>query len=161
MQNLYARSVFFVQDTPRAMEFYTNTLGFHVDWTYEEQGRPYVVQVSLLGLEIILNQKENPADDRPGHGRLFVGLDEAQTAALLQHVRDQGISTTYTHCGEPTMALFDLDRNELFFWLSDAERAKWQEAHAGEICSVEGQGYPQRPCNTRPGCRARSTIVVG
>jgi len=131
MQNLYARSVFFVRDTPRAMEFYTNTLGFHLDWAYEEQGRPYVVQVSLWGMEIILNQVETPESDRPGHGRLFVGLDEKQTAAFLEHVKSKGISTTYTHWGAPTMVLFDLDRNELFFWLSDAERAKWQEAQAG------------------------------
>jgi len=135
MQNLYARSVFFVRDTPRAAEFYTDTLGFHLDWTYEEQGRPYVVQVSLLGLEIILNQVEAPEKDRPGHGRLFVGLDEAQTAALLQHLQSKGISATYTHWGAPTMVIFDLDRNELFFWLADAERAKWQEAHAGASSS--------------------------
>lgn len=38
MTKLSARSVFFVQDTPRAMEFYTNTLGFwlpeseHAKW---------------------------------------------------------------------------------------------------------------------------------
>ena len=131
MQNLYARSVFFVRDTPRAMEFYTEALGFHLDWTYEEQGRLFVVQVSLFGLEIILNQAETPIADRPGHGRLFVGLDEAQTAALLQHIQSKGITATYTHWGAPTLAIFDLDKNELFFWLSDAERVKWQEAHAG------------------------------
>jgi catechol 2,3-dioxygenase-like lactoylglutathione lyase family enzyme len=131
MQNLYARSVFFVRDTPRAMEFYTNTLGFHLDWTYEEQGRPYVVQVSLLGLEIILNQTESAEKDRPGHGRLFVGLDEVQTVTFMQHIHSKGISVTYTHWGAPTLAIFDLDKNELFFWLSDAERVKWQEAHAG------------------------------
>jgi hypothetical protein len=112
------------------MEFYTDTLGFYLGWTHEEQGRPYVVQVSLLGLEIILNQTEISESDRPGHGRLFAGLDDAQTAALLQHVRSKGIPATYTHWGAPTMVIFDLDRNELFFWLSDAERAKWQEAHS-------------------------------
>jgi hypothetical protein len=40
-------------------------------------------------------------------------------------------TATYTHWGAPTMVILDLDQNELFFWLSDAERAKWQEAHAG------------------------------
>ena len=133
MQKLYARSVFFVRDTPRAMEFYTATLGFHVDWIYEEQGRPYVVQVSLFGIEIILNQTEAAESDRPGHGRIFVGLDEEQTAALLQHIQTKGISATYTHWGAPTMVVFDLDRNELFFWLSDDERVKWQQAHARAV----------------------------
>ena len=131
MENLCARTVFFVQDTPRAMQFYTDTLGFHLDWTHEEHGRPYVVQVSLLGLQIILNQAEIPEDHRPGHGRLFVGLDEEQTAVLMQHLKSKGISATYTHWGAPTLVILDLDQNELFFWLSDAERVKWQAAHAG------------------------------
>jgi hypothetical protein len=29
------------------------------------------------------------------------------------------------------MAVLDVDGNEIFFWLSDAERVKWQKAHAG------------------------------
>jgi catechol 2,3-dioxygenase-like lactoylglutathione lyase family enzyme len=124
MRKLYARTVFFVRDTSRAMEFYTNGLGFHLDWTHEEQGRPFVVQVSLLGLEIILNEAAQAERDRPGHGRLFVGLDEAQTAAVLQHLRSKALPASYTHWGAPTLALFDLDQNELFFWLSDAERLK-------------------------------------
>lgn len=131
MQNLYARCVFFVRDTAQAMEFYTSTLGFHLDWTHEEQGRPYVVQVSLLGLEIILNQTEAPESDRPGHGRLFVGLDAEQTTALLQHIRGKGLSAGYTHWGAPTLVILDLDQNELFFWLADPERTEWQNAHAG------------------------------
>jgi hypothetical protein len=112
------------------MEFYTKALGFTLDWTYEEEGRPYVVQVSLLGLQIILNQKESPADDRAGHGRIFLGLDLAQSIAVLQHVQSKGIQATYTYWGAPTMAIHDLDQNEIYIWLADAERAKWQEAHA-------------------------------
>lgn len=130
MHDLSARSVFFVRDAAQAVEFYTNTLGFQLDWTHEERGRPYVVQVSLLGLQIILNQVEDSERDRPGHGRLFVGLDEDQTAALLEHLKSKGISAGYTHWGAPTLEILDLDRNELFFWLSEAERVKWQEAHA-------------------------------
>lgn len=131
MQNLYARTVFFVRDTSAALEFYTSALGFKLDWTHEVEGRPYVIQVSLLGLEIILNQTESDTRGRPGHGRLFVGLDEAQTAAFLQHLRKKGISPAYEHWGAPTMVVSDLDQNELFFWLSDAERAKWAEAQSG------------------------------
>ena len=131
MHDLSARPVFFVQDTPRATEFYTNNLGFALDWTHEENGRPYVVQVSLLGLQIILNQKETSADDRPGHGRIFIGLDDEQSAAMLHHIKVRGIEATYTEWGAPTMAVHDVDRNEMYFWLSDAERAKWQESHVG------------------------------
>lgn len=131
MHDLAARPVFFVQDTPRAVEFYTRALGFNLDWTHEENGRPYVVQVSFLGLQIILNQKESPSDERAGHGRIFVGLDDAQSVAILQHVKSKGIAAEYTQWGAPTMAIYDLDRNEIFFWLADTERLKWQEAHAG------------------------------
>ena len=131
MHDLSARPVFFVQDTPRAIGFYTSALGFNLDWTHEENGRPYVVQVSLFGLQIILNQKESSEDDRAGHGRIFVGLDDAQSAAILQHVESKRISAEYTQWGAPTMAIHDLDRNEIYFWLSDTERAKWQRAHAG------------------------------
>lgn len=131
MQDLGARPVFFVQDTPRAMDFYTSALGFNLDWKHEENGRPYVVQVSLFGLQIILNQKESPTDERAGHGRIFVGLDDDQSTFLLQHVQDKGISAEYTRWGTPTLAIYDLDRNEIYFWLSGSERVKWQEAHAG------------------------------
>src|SRR5262245_3893947 len=117
MHDFGARPVFFVQDTPRAIEFYTGALGFNLDWTYEENGRPYVVQVSRFGLQIILNGKESAADDRAGHGRIFIGLDDPQSAVILQHVKSKGISAEYTHWGAPTMAIYDLDRNEIFFWL--------------------------------------------
>jgi len=40
MHDLGARPVFFVHDTPRAIEFYTNSLGFTLDWVHEENGRP-------------------------------------------------------------------------------------------------------------------------
>lgn len=130
MHDLGARPVFFVQDTPRAMEFYTTTLGFNSDWTHEENGRSYVAQASLFGLQIIL-QKESPTDERAGHGRIFIGLDDGQSAAILQHVHSKVISAQFTHWGAATMAIYDLDRNEIYFWLSDTERVKWQEAHFG------------------------------
>jgi len=113
------------------MEFYTSALGFDLDWIHEEDGRPYVVQVSLFGLQIILNQRESPADDRVGHGRIFIGLDDAQSAAILQHVKSKGITAEYREWGAPTLAIYDQDRNEIYFWLSDAERMKWRAAQAG------------------------------
>ncbi|MEJ0007064.1 MAG: hypothetical protein WDM77_12055 [Steroidobacteraceae bacterium] len=107
-----------------------------MDWTYEENGRPFVVRVSLFGLEVILNQKESPTNEGLARGRIFIGLEETQSAALLQHVRSKGITTAYTHWGEPTLVIRDLDDNELFFWLSDDERAKWQATHVGVASSI-------------------------
>lgn len=131
MSSFGGRSVFFVRDTPKALDYYTNRLGFSLDWTHEVRGRAFVAQVSLFGLQIILNQVEPDTVDRPGHGRVFIGLDDSRSATLLRHVESHGIAMTYTHWGAPTAVITDLDRNELFIWLSDSERAKWQAAHEG------------------------------
>jgi hypothetical protein len=45
--------------------------------------------------------------------------------------RSRGIKPVYTHWGEPTLAILDPDGNELFFWLSDAGRARLRAAHEG------------------------------
>lgn len=129
MTTFSGRCVFFVRDTSRALEYYTKDLGFSLDWVHEEQGRPFVAQVRLFGLQIILNQVEQDTVGRPGHGRIFIGLDDLQSATLLHHVESHGIKMTYTHWGAPTAVITDVDHNELFIWLSDAERAKWQAAH--------------------------------
>jgi catechol 2,3-dioxygenase-like lactoylglutathione lyase family enzyme len=126
MQNLYARAVFFVKDSERSLEFYTGTLGFSLDWNYEDDGRAFVFQVSLLGFELILNQAETRTEDRIGHGRVFIGLDEDQAEALLRHVDAKNIETSSIHWGAPTLVIRDVDDNELFFWLPQVER----EGHA-------------------------------
>jgi catechol 2,3-dioxygenase-like lactoylglutathione lyase family enzyme len=50
--------VFFVKDAERSLSFYTDALGFALDWNHQEHGRAFVVQVSLFGLQLILNQTE-------------------------------------------------------------------------------------------------------
>jgi catechol 2,3-dioxygenase-like lactoylglutathione lyase family enzyme len=119
----YARSVFFVRDAARSLAFYTETLGFTLDWTYQQDGRPHVFQVSLLGFELILNQTEPDTGDRPGHGRVFIGLEGDQAVAFRRHVESRQIQTTDVYWGAPTLAIHDLDQNEIFFWLPEAERA--------------------------------------
>jgi len=47
--------VFFVKDAERSRRFYTNTLGFSLDWEHQEDGRPFVIQVSLFGLRNVGN----------------------------------------------------------------------------------------------------------
>ena len=68
MQNLYARSVFFVKDAERSLRFYTDTLGFTLDWNHQEQARAFVFQVSLFGFQLILNQEEDWTVGWAGHG---------------------------------------------------------------------------------------------
>jgi len=120
----HARAVFFVSDAPRSLVFYTKELGFALDWVYEEGGRPHVFQVSLHGFALILNQTEETTRDRPGHGRIFIGLESAGAEVFRQHVESHGIETTLLHWGAPTVAIHDPDLNELYFWLPEAERDK-------------------------------------
>ena len=126
MQELSSRTVFFVKDAERALRFYTDTLGFKLDWNHQEDGRAFVFQVSLFGLQLILNQAEPGTENRPGHGRLFIGLDSDQLETFQAHVRDQGIRTSVLYWGAPTLVIRDLDENELFIWLPESERAALQ-----------------------------------
>jgi len=121
MDNFYARAVFFVRDAPSSLDFYTKTLGFKPDWTYEEGGKAFVFQVSLHGFELILNQAEGRTEARPGHGRVFIGLSENQLEPFRKHIEDHTIETEDFHWGAPTIVIHDLDRNELFFWLPRPE----------------------------------------
>ena len=120
----YSRTVFFVGDGERSLEFYTDKLGFSLDWNYEYEGRPHVFQVSLNGLELILNQVEEPTRGREGSGRVFVGLEDDQVEGFWQHIESHGIKTTVQLWGEPTVVVRDPDGNEIFFWLSDSEKER-------------------------------------
>lgn len=55
MNDLHARTAFFVNHARLSLGFYLESLGFSLDWSHEENGKPLVLQVSPLGLELILN----------------------------------------------------------------------------------------------------------
>jgi catechol 2,3-dioxygenase-like lactoylglutathione lyase family enzyme len=129
--DLHPRSVFFVKDAELALRFYLNTLGFTLDWTHEEEGRAFVFQVSLFGFQLILNQTEEWTENRPGHGRVFIGLDDDQSEPFHRHLKEKGIKTTVIHWGAPTLVIHDLDDNELFIWLPESERASLEAQLAG------------------------------
>lgn len=121
MDSFYARSVFFVSDAARSLTFYTESLGFSLDWNHEEARRPFVFQVSLFGFELILNQTEDWTESRAGHGRVFIGLDDDQAAAFRKHIEEKRIATTSVPWGKPTLVIQDLDENELYFWLPSTD----------------------------------------
>jgi catechol 2,3-dioxygenase-like lactoylglutathione lyase family enzyme len=123
MQNLCPRSVFFVKDAERSLSFYTETLGFALDWNYREQGKAFVFQASLFGFQLILNQTESWTENRAGHGRVFIGLDDPQVEPFRRYLAERAIKTTVIYWGAPTLVIRDLDENELFFWLPESERA--------------------------------------
>ena len=123
MNNLYARSVFFVSHAERSLRFYMEHLGFGMDWNYQEEGRTFVCQVSLFGFELILNEVSDRTQNRAGHGRVFVGLDDDQEEPLRKHVLEKGIQTERLDWGRPTLVIRDLDANEIFFWLPNGDWA--------------------------------------
>jgi catechol 2,3-dioxygenase-like lactoylglutathione lyase family enzyme len=131
VNNFFARSVFFVKDAQRALRFYTETLGFSLEWNHQVEGRATVFEVSLMGFQLILNQTDRGTEDRAGHGRVFIGLDDDQVAAFRHHIGQKGIETTIVEWGQPTVVIHDVDGNELFFWLPERERASLQAQLAG------------------------------
>jgi catechol 2,3-dioxygenase-like lactoylglutathione lyase family enzyme len=116
MNNLYARSVFFVKDAECSRRFYTEQLGFSMDWSHEEESRTIVCQVSLFGFELILNQTDDRTQAQAGHGRVFIGLEKDQVEPLRTHIMAKGIPIQFLRWGRPTLVVRDLDANELFFW---------------------------------------------
>jgi hypothetical protein len=115
--------VFFVKDAERALRCYMDTLGFNLDWIHEEGGRPFVVQVSLFGFQLILNQTEDWTDGWAGHGRVFIGIDDDQVEPFRRHLSEKRIKTTVIHWGAPTLVIRDVDENALFIWLPESERS--------------------------------------
>jgi len=113
VNNLYARTVFFVSDTERAKRFYTEQLGFSPDWDSNDG----VCQVSLLGFELILNQAWTETPSRAGRGRLFIGLEEEQAEPFRTHLASKRIRPRRVEWGRPTLVVSDPDGNELLFWL--------------------------------------------
>jgi catechol 2,3-dioxygenase-like lactoylglutathione lyase family enzyme len=118
MNNLYSRTVFLVADGERSLAFYTERLGFSVDWRFDSDGRAWVFQVGLFGFELIINQIDQRTQGRAGHGRVFIGLDEDQVEPLLSHIASKRIPVRRVEWGRPTLKIDDPDGNEIFIWLS-------------------------------------------
>ena len=125
MANLYCRTVFFVKDASLARRFYVEKLGFALDWDTKEG----VLQVSLFGFELILNEVYEETTPRAGCGRLFIGLDEDQDEPFCRHIIEKKIPTTRRSWGRPTLVITDIDGNELFFWMAYDDFSKL-DAHA-------------------------------
>ena len=123
MDHFHARNVFFVRDAEDSLAFYTQTFGFTLDWNHQIEGRAFVFQVSLFGFQLILNQVEDWTRHRAGHGRVFVGLEEEQSAVFRDYIRAGEIKAKRFDWGRPTLVVTDVDRNELFFWLPPNEWA--------------------------------------
>ena len=113
MADFYARSVFFVTDAEEALRYYTEQLGFTLDWDSHDG----VFQVSLFGFEVILNEVGRRTHARVGHGRVFIGLEDDQGEPFRRHIAERGIQTFRAQWGRPTLVIRDMDGNEMFFWM--------------------------------------------
>jgi catechol 2,3-dioxygenase-like lactoylglutathione lyase family enzyme len=133
VQNLHARSVFFVKDAEQSLRFYADTLGFTLDWNHQVQERAFVFQVSLFGFQLILNQADAEArtENRPGHGRVFIGLEDSQVEAFRRHFSERRVKTTVQLWGRPTLVIRDVDENEMFIWVPESEQARLEAELAG------------------------------
>jgi len=111
MRDWYSRPVFFVKDAEDSLKFYTEKLGFSLDWNYQEGGRADVCQVSRHGFELILAQNAT----RAGSGRVFISLNHEQEKALRKDIEDWSIDARETQWGIPVVETMDPDGNELLF----------------------------------------------
>jgi catechol 2,3-dioxygenase-like lactoylglutathione lyase family enzyme len=104
VESWHAVAVFLVSDAERSLRFYTEELGFSLDWNHREDGRTFAFQVSLFGFQLILNQVEPWTEGRAGHGRVFLGLKEGeQSEAMRRRIEERKIETT-VHWGEPSLS---------------------------------------------------------
>lgn len=108
--------MFFTDDAEESLHFYSERLGFNVDWKFDEEGRTFVFQVSVLGFELIVNQTHDETIGRAGHGRVFIGLDDDEGEPVRKHFASHGVKGERVDWGRPTLVVRDIDRNELFFW---------------------------------------------
>lgn len=122
MNDLHARTVFFVKNAQRALSFYTERLDCKLDWCYEDEGEPFVFQVNMRGVELIINQIEDHTKHRAGHGRVFIGLDPKQLEAFRRYVRDNSIEVEVVSWGALTLRIHDQDENEIFVGLPEKDR---------------------------------------
>ena len=107
-------------DAERSLRYYTEDLGFALDWNSGDG----VFQVSLFGFELILNEVGRRTRSRTGHGRAFIGLEDDQGEPVCRHIADKGIQTLRVEWGRPTIVIRDLDGNELFFWMPHDDFSK-------------------------------------
>jgi catechol 2,3-dioxygenase-like lactoylglutathione lyase family enzyme len=110
----YLRTVFFVSDIQRAIEFYVDKLGFTKKW-HEADGKGTVCQVDRGGCEIILCQDVTRRD----RGRVFLELSRMGVDQLLQEVVERSIPTQRIWWGYDVLRIEDQDGNDLLVCLEN------------------------------------------
>ena len=112
MGHWYSRPLFFVADVERSLTFYLGSLGFTENWSFKEEGKVFVAQVSREDCEIILSSQW---PDKNGKGMLFISLTNEDYVALPGELTAKGVTTRQGWWGYRTLIVTDPDGNELYF----------------------------------------------
>jgi catechol 2,3-dioxygenase-like lactoylglutathione lyase family enzyme len=110
----YSRTVLFVSDVNRSVDFYVKQFGFTESWRFEAAGGDATVaQVARPGLELILNS-ESP--EKTGKGLQFISLDgDDAVDALRAELEGRGVDVKEGVWGYRVMVIVDPDGNEFYF----------------------------------------------
>ena len=106
--NWYCRTVFFVQDVEKSVDFYQRRLGFSHKWNHEDMA----AQVARNGLEIILFKDAG----KSGKGRIFMSLGAGQVRKLEKEFEATGLEVSFREWGMNVMTVADDVGNELYFY---------------------------------------------
>jgi catechol 2,3-dioxygenase-like lactoylglutathione lyase family enzyme len=111
----YARTVLFVTDIDKSVDFYVTQLGFTQNWRFlDAEGTPGVAQVARPGLELILYRPEE-WPDKVGKGLVFISLDQEVLDALRADLEGRGVAVRDGVWGYRVMVVVDPDGNEFYF----------------------------------------------
>jgi catechol 2,3-dioxygenase-like lactoylglutathione lyase family enzyme len=109
----FARSVLFVADIDRALDFYVNRLGFSQSWRFEENGRARVAQAERQSCALIFSAQW---PDKVGKGLMFISLDDDRAVdALRAELIGRGVEVQDRIWGYKVLVVRDPDGNELYF----------------------------------------------
>jgi len=120
----YARTVLFVSEIDRSVDFYVKQLGFIQNWRFlDAEGTPGVAQVARPGLELILYRSEE-WPDKIGKGLTFISLDAEVLNALRTELEERGVDVKDGLWGYRVMVVTDPDGNEFYFPYEEGLQAK-------------------------------------
>lgn len=88
----YARSVLFVADIDRTLDFYVKRLGFTQNWRFEEAGKAFVGQADRQGCALIFSSQW---PGKVGKGLVFISLDLDAPLERLSDEVTQALDALY------------------------------------------------------------------
>ena len=119
----YSRTVLFVSDIDRSVDFYVKQFGFTENWRVDAPGgTASVAPVARPGLELILNT-ESPG--KTGKGLQFISLDgDDAVDALRAELEGRGVKVKEGVWGYRVMVIVDPDGNEFYFCYEGLQESK-------------------------------------